>query len=649
MEQLIHILHLEDDPADAELVQAKIESASLACQITYVQGRDEFEAALHQGGYDVILADFWLPKYDGMSALRLAQELCPDIPFIFVSGTMGEDAAIEGLTKGATDYVLKHRLSRLAPAITRALQEAENWRERKRAEQELRQRNRDMERLTTAIEQAGETVLITDTEGTIVYVNPAFERITGYTRAEAMGQNPRILKSDHHDLAFYQNLWSTISAGLVWAGRIVNKKKDGSLYTEEATISPVKDEDGAIVNYVAVKRDVTHELQLEEQYRQAQKMQIIGQLTAGIAHDFNNLLTAINGFAELAQHRLAADHPLQDPFGHILDAGQRAARLISQLMVFSRKQVMEPKVLNLNMVVADMDNMLQRIIGEHIILKTTLAPDLAPVNLDPAQFEQVVVNLAVNARDAMPQGGYLTIETANVTLDEGYAANHLDVVPGEYVLLTVSDNGVGMREEIKAHIFEPFFTTKEMGKGTGLGLATVFGIVKQSNGHLWVYSEPGHGSTFKIYLPQVQGSVIPSIDDEAQNLPVGHETVLLVEDDPEVREITATILRQQEYTVLVASDSLMAINLARQHHGSIDLLLTDVVMPGGDGKTLADELAQICPDLKCLFMSGYTDETIVQHGILAPGLAFLQKPFTVQGLARKVRDVLDASENEQAS
>ncbi len=642
MKQLIHILHLEDDPADAELVQAKIESAGLICQITYVQARDEFDAALRQGGYDVILADFQLPMYDGLSALRLAQEVCPDVPFIFVSGTMGEDAAIEGLTEGATDYVLKQKLSRLAPAITRALHEAENRQERQRAEETLRQRNRDMERLTTAIEQAAEVVTITDTEGNMVYVNPAFERITGYGRAEAMGQNPRILKSGRQDLAFYQNLWSTLCAGQVWSGHFINKKKDGALYTEEATISPVKDENGAIINYVAVKRDVTHERELEEQFRQAQKMQAIGQLTAGIAHDFNNLLTAINGFAELAQYGLAIDHPLQDSLSRILQAGQHAAKLISQLMVFSRKQVLEPQVLNLNTVVGEMDKMLQRIIGEHITLKTTLASDLGLVKVDPAHLEQVIVNLAVNARDAMPQGGYLTIETANVTLDEDYAAHHLEVVPGEYVLLTVSDNGVGMSEEIKAHIFEPFFTTKETGKGTGLGLAIVFGIVKQSSGHIWVYSEPGQGSAFKIYLPRVQKSAASIIQSEAQNLPTAHETVLLVEDDPGVREIAAVTLRRQGYTVLAASDSSVAIRLAQQYHESIDLLLTDVVLPGGNGKTLADELAQSRPNLKCLFMSGYTDEAIVQHGILAPGIAFLQKPFTVQGLVRKVREVLGA-------
>ncbi|MBN1936315.1 MAG: response regulator [Anaerolineae bacterium] len=643
MKQSIYILHLEDDPADAELVQARLEEAGLTCQITHVQTRDEYGEALRRGEYDIILADYQLPMFDGISALRLAQELCPDVPFIFVSGTMGEDAAIEGLTEGATDYVLKQKLLRLAPAIIRALHEAENRRERKRAEEALRQRTRDMERLTTAIEQVAETVVVTDIEGNIVYVNPAFERITGYSCAEVIGQNPRILKSGRQNLAFYQELWSTICAGQAWSGHIINKKKDGTLYTEEVTISPVKDENSAIVNYMAVKRDVTHELQLEEQYYQAQKMQALGQLTAGVAHDFNNLLTAINGFTELAQYELAADHPLQDSLGMILYAGQRAAKLIGQLMAFSRKQVMEPQVLNLNVVVAEMDKMLQRILGEHIILKTKLASDLELVKADPIQLEQVIVNLAVNARDAMPHGGYLTVETVNITLDQSYAANHLEVIPGEYILLTISDNGVGMSEEVKAHIFEPFFTTKEMGKGTGLGLATVFGIVKQSGGHITVYSEPGLGTTFKTYLPAVQSPAASLLAPQTQ--PVAHYgtgIILLVEDDEPVRSLTRYALQAQGYTILETCSGSEALSLARQQQREIDLLLTDVVMPQMSGRQLAEQIKALYPRIKVLFMSGYTNDTVVQHGLLTAEIEFLPKPFSLNTLVSKVREVLNA-------
>ena len=501
---------------------------------------------------------------------------------------------------------------------------------------------RVQQRLSTAIEQSAEAVIITDVRGYIVYVNPAFERLSGYSAAEAIGESTRILKSGRHDLAFYQNLWSTITAGQVWVGRIVNKKKDGALYTEDVTISPVKDESGQIVNYVAVNRDITRELQLEEQYHQAQKMEAIGQLTAGIAHDFNNLLTAINGFTELAQVRLEPDHPLQKSLERILHSGQRAASLVSQLMAFSRKQVLEPEVLNLNTVVADMEKMLRRIIGEHITLKTILAPDLWSVKVDPSQMEQVIVNLAVNARDAMPDGGYLTLETANVTLGQEYLAHHLDVPPGEYVQLAVSDSGIGMTGEVKARIFEPFFTTKAEGKGTGLGLATVFGVVKQSSGYIWVHSEPGHGTTFEIYLPRIQAVAAPSARSEQfRNLPTGHETVLVVEDAPGVREMTIAVLRQLGYTVLEAGDGPAAIHLAQQYQEPINLLLTDVVLPSLNGKVLATQLAQLHPGLKQLFMSGYTDEAIVHHGFLEPGTAFLQKPFTTAKLARKVREVLD--------
>ncbi|MEW5960169.1 MAG: response regulator, partial [Chloroflexota bacterium] len=497
-------------------------------------------------------------------------------------------------------------------------------------------------RLSAAIEQAGESVIITDIEGAIIYVNPTFERVSGYSRAEAIGQTPRLLKSGQHDAAFYEELWSTISAGQVWRGRFINKKKDGTLYTEEATIIPVRDESGTLINHVSVQRDVTRELQLEEQYRQAQKMEVIGQLTAGIAHDFNNLLTAINGFAELAQVRLPADHPLQNMLDMILRSGQHAVDLVRQLMIFSRKQVVELKVLSLTSVVADIEKMLRRIIGEDIILKTVLAAEAWPVKIDPAQFEQVIVNLAVNARDAMPNGGYLTIETANVTLNQEYAAAHLEVSPGEYALLAVSDNGVGMSEAVKAHIFEPFFTTKEAGKGTGLGLATVFGIVKQSDGHIWVYSEEGLGTTFKIYLPRVRDAAETIIQDNEADLPAGHETILLVEDNSGVREMAVIMLEQQGYTVLAAADGGQAQHLAQQHQGPIDLLLTDIVMPGENGRVMAEKLAHLRPGLRTLFMSGYTDEIIVQHGVLAPGIAFLPKPFTVSGLLRKVREVLDS-------
>ncbi|MFQ5613293.1 MAG: PAS domain S-box protein [Anaerolineae bacterium] len=504
--------------------------------------------------------------------------------------------------------------------------------------------DQERRRLTTAIEQGAESVIITDANGTILYVNPAFERISGYNRAEVIGQNLRLLRGDQQDSALYRELWETISSGQVWRGRFINQRKDGSLYTEEATVSPVRDESGAIVNYVSVQRDVTRELELEEQYRQAQKMESIGLLAGGIAHDFNNLLTAINGFAKLLKYELAADDPGQEMVDKILRSGQRAADLVRQLLAFSRKQIIDPRVLNLNTIVAEMDKMLRRIIGEDIELETRLGPDLWQVKIDPAQMGQVIVNLAVNAGDAMPEGGKLTIETANTVLDETYTAQHLELQPGDYVRLAISDAGTGMSEAVRARIFEPFFTTKEMGQGTGLGLATVFGIVKQSQGHIEVASEPGRGTTFNIYLPRALEELPPRGNPEARGqepMSPGTETILVVEDEAMVRELACRVLRGQGYTVLEAANGQAALRLLQEHSGQVHLLLTDVVMPQMGGKALADELATARPNTKVIFISGYTDRGFARHGVLEAGIEFIQKPFSPGTLTRKVRQVLD--------
>ena len=359
-------------------------------------------------------------------------------------------------------------------------------------------------RLTMAVEQAGESIVVTDTRGTIQYVNPAFERITGYEQMEVIGQTPRILKSGRHDAAFYRNMWQILLRGEIWRGTFLNKRKDGILYEEDAVISPVRDPSGQVVNYVAVKRDVTDVRRMEEQLRQSQKMEAVGRLAGGVAHDFNNLLTAISGYSDLLLHRLPDYSTLRRDVEEIRKAGDRAAALTRQLLAFSRRQVLQPKVLDLNAVVTKMGEMLRRLIGEDIELSTDLSPSLSRVKADPGQIEQVIVNLAVNARDAMPDGGRVTIATADAELSPAYAAAHPGVRPGPHVLLSVADTGQGMSDETQAHLFEPFFTTKERGKGTGLGLATVYGIVQQSGGHIRVNSAADRGSTFLIYLPRVE-------------------------------------------------------------------------------------------------------------------------------------------------
>jgi nitrogen-specific signal transduction histidine kinase len=392
-----------------------------------------------------------------------------------------------------------------------------------------------------------------------------------------------------------------------------------------------------------VARDISERRSLEDHLRQAQKMEGIGQLAGGIAHDFNNLLTAIGGRCYLVLKQLEPDNPLRRDLEIIQGAAQRAARLTHQLLAFSRKQILEPRLLDLNAMVADIEPLLQRLIGEDIEVTMDLGSELGRVKADPGQVEQVLMNLAVNARDAMPQGGRLTLQTADVILDEAYARVHTGVEPGRYVRLAVGDTGHGMDETTRARIFEPFFTTKEIGKGTGLGLATVYGIVKQSHGHIAVDSEPGQGATFKIYLPSVDA--LPSADapvEAKRGSTRGSETVLIVEDDELLRGLARDILAAQGYSVLVAASPMNALQVAAEHQTPIHLLLSDVVMPQMNGKQLADRLLAGRPDLKVLFMSGYLDSVIVQHGVLEPGVHFLHKPFTPAGLSSKIRDVLES-------
>jgi PAS domain S-box-containing protein len=506
--------------------------------------------------------------------------------------------------------------------------------ERRRAEAERL-------RLTAAIEHAGETFVIIARGGVIVYVNPAFEQTSGYSSQEVVGKRWDLLESDKIDASFRGSVWASLRAGKTWSGRSAVRRKDGTSITIECTVSPVKDNDGEIEYLVAVYRDITDQLRMEEELRQAQKIESLGRLTAGIAHDFNNMLTPILGYTEIL---LAGMHPADVRYNQLLEikkAAESSRALTWQLTAFSRKQVLQVKAVDLRDVVSGIEQLLSRTVRKNVTLKIRLADAPCPVAVDVGQMEQVLMNLAVNAQDAMPSGGEITIEVAPAELDAAFCAAHHGAKPGRYAALIVSDTGCGMDEETRQHAFEPFFSTKR-DTGTGLGLATVYGVVKQHAGSIWIESEPGKGSRFGIYLP----AAVPEPERQPGPSPSrkayrGTETILLVEDNDMVRNLTQSLLQMQGYTVLSAASGKEALSAAEERGAAVDLLLADVVMPDMSGRNLSAKLREKRPKLKVLFMSGYSDDAIGQHGALEAGAEFIQKPFSVAGLAAKVREVLE--------
>ncbi len=522
MKTPLRLLHLEDDPVDAELITTTLMEGNIPCQSQLVDTRQAFVAALKEGRMDLILADYSIPGFDGMTALTLARQHCPDVPFLFVSAIIGEELAIDAMHQGATDYVLKQRLGRLVPSVQRALRELDDRAERKRAEEALRQN--------------------------------------------------------------------------------------------------------------------------EKQFRQSQKMEAVGRLAGGIAHDFNNLLTVIMGYSQVLLTELGPQHPLRGKIEETLKAGERAATLIRQLLTFSSKQSLDPKVLSLNTAVTSLESLLRRLIGESIQLVIKPDPTNGRLRADQTQIEQVLVNLVVNARDAMPNGGTLAIETAQVELTRSPVYHLTPLPPGPYVRLAVSDTGCGMDRKTQSHIFEPFYTTKGEGKGSGLGLSTVFGIVTQCGGAIDVTSRVGHGTRFDLYFPSVESDILTTAPTQPLGQPQrGTETILLVEDEPSVRMLVRDELRKLGYRVVEAKNGVEACLLATQQAGSYQLLLTDVVMPGMGGRELAQHLSVIKPDLRTLFISGYMDDVGIMAGQEESTSSFLQKPFTPEVLARAVRNLLDAS------
>jgi PAS domain S-box-containing protein len=510
--------------------------------------------------------------------------------------------------------------------------------ERKRAERALVESH---SLVNAVVEGTSDAVFVKDLQGRYLMINAAGARLLGKTVEEVIGKDDGELFTPDTARAIIESDRQVMTTG---GSQVLEEKATaaGVTRTYLATKSVYRDAQGQVIGLIGISRDITELKRLEEQFRQAQKMEAVGRLAGGVAHDFNNLLTVINGYSGLVFNRLRAEDPSRKPLVEIQKAGERAANLTRQLLAVSRKQVLQPQVVSFNTLLGELLKLLQRLLGEDIELTLVPEASLGLAKVDPGQFEQAIINLAVNARDAMPQGGRLTIETHNTELAEDYAEHHQEVRAGHYVLVAVSDSGHGMDEATKARIFEPFFTTKGPGQGTGLGLAMVYGFVKQSGGHIEVYSEMGHGTTFKVYLPRAEETIpFAKPSPNLLKLPQGNETILLVEDEDAVRTLSRQVLQSNGYTVLEARDGQEAIWVAQQHQGSIHLLVTDVVMPRMSGRQLADLLAQARPYLRILFMSGYTDEAVLRHGVLEASVAFLQKPFNPIELVRKVREVLD--------
>jgi PAS domain S-box-containing protein len=743
----LRVLQLEDSASDAELVQHELAAAGYAPQATVVHDRAGFLAAL-DCPLDLVIADYQLPAFTGLEALRLARERRSDLPFIVVTGAVGEEKAAECMREGADDLLMKDRLARLGPAVRRALEarrlrgehratverlreseerfrrliaacplpiaaidtagivrlwnpaservfgwtaaEAvggllpylgdENRGEHEAIERrvlaggmisgmeitrrrrdgsaidltlyvaplhdaagrvignvalleditERRRREKQWRELSAAMEHAPDTIVVTDADRRITWVNPTFESVTLWSRTDAVGKTPRILRSGLQDDAFYASMWKTVFSGAVWHGRMVNRRRDGTLYHEDETIAPIKGGDGATIGYVGIGRDVTAEVKLEASLRQAQKMEAIGQLAGGVAHDINNMLQVIGGYLEVIGLQ-GGGRPLPH-LEEIRRATDRAARLTQQLLAFSRRQDLQLRPLDLNDLVSNAMEMIRRLVGEHVRLVFRPGSGLSAVNADAGQLEQVLMNLCLNARDAMPSGGDLLIVTEEVRLDDAFASLHPGSFRGQAALLSVSDTGVGVDEETRGRLFDPFFTTKEEGRGTGLGLSVVYGIVKQHGGYIDVESAQGRGTTFRVYLPTLSAAPVPvAADVESAAAPGGTETVLLAEDEASIRDLAVMVLVDAGYRVLAAADGMEALERFRQCPRDIDAF-----------RRMREEGASF----PVLFATGYAAGTVQEQIARESDADLLHKPFAMHELLVRVRRLLDRARGE---
>lgn len=692
----LRVLIVDDSPLDAELVLRELRKGYTPT-FSRVDTPETLDTALDEGEWDIVISDYVMPRFSGLNAIaRLRKKSC-DIPIIIVSGKVGEYAAVETMRAGANDYVIKDSLARLLPAISRELAEVATRRAQREAERRSRQLSEAMASASLRFLETGSISrmaqvlvdncvtltsssfgflydLLANGDARILAVStptPQLAEILGHPgeldplsggdtisvvpRSECLLFGPviaerTILCNDPSDDAHFlcqreltrSRIESFLGTPLKVGGKVVGMiglgNKPGGFQELELRELEAFAQTAALALHSA-RAELEHK-QAMEQLRQAQKMEAIGQLAGGVAHDFNNLLTVINGYSTLILHEMPKEDPFRPEVEHILQAGERAADLTHQLLAFSRRQILEPKVINVNLLVRNLEKMLKRLIRENVILNTRLEESIGMVKADPGQVEQIIMNLVVNARDALEYGGIVTIETADAELDEAFVRENRGAIAGSYVMLAVHDNGTGMTEEVKRKIFEPFFTTKAQGRGTGLGLATVYGIVKQSGGYIQVSSEPGHGSQFRVFLPRENSEAHTDHDRTRLAGPRGSETVLVVEDEHGVLNLAVRTLRGRGYNVLQASSPSAAVEIFRQNRAMIDLVLSDVVMPDRSGPKLAEELRELYPELKILFMSGYTDDSIVPQELTGDRTAFILKPFSPDALASKVREIL---------
>jgi PAS domain S-box-containing protein len=675
------ILYVEHHQTDIDLTLKHFADVAAHLSLEVVHSPNRALALLQEDNVDLVLADLRMPDMTALDLLREAKHLGLLTPFIIITGKGDEAAAVAALKLGAYDYIVKrdNYLTHLPYAIENAISRSQLIQANRRLQTELAERERaQAENARLLVEGIGQRQRLDeiiasvpglvweawgrpdDADQKTNFVSNHIERMLGYSVQQWLS-TPNFWLSivhpeDKERAALEAAEFFTSGKGGISQFRWI--ARDERVVWVEAHSTVICDDKGNPLGMRGVTIDITaskeaerSRAQLEEQLRQAQKIDSIGRLAGGVAHDFNNILTAIRGYAELLLLELAPGDPMRSSVTEIRRAGERAADLTRQLLAFSRRQLLQPRVLALNSLIADSIKMLKRLLGEDIELVTLQDPELGHVKADAGQMEQVILNLALNARDAMPQGGKLTLETRNVTLQEQYAQKHFSLQPGSYIMLAISDIGCGMDPQTLSHIFEPFFTTKEPGKGTGLGLSTVYGIVQQSGGSIWVYSEPGRGTTFKIYLPRIEeplGEAEEKPQTEPDN-PRGSETILVVEDDEIVRKLTGQALRRYGYQVVEAANGPEALLAREKHPGTIPLMVTDVVMPQMSGPELAARLRELHPETQVLYMSGYTDDAVVRHGILDAALYFLQKPFNPGALVRKVRAILDRQTAPPAS